>query len=171
MDAATPVGHSTRPPGRRKTARERSDGLADQKRPRRRDQERRPAHRQGYRHPLHSGLADVNEKTAVEMTSLWKPKNGFHRDLEISHRTRDSHIPTSRLLLVMKKEKTTERRMNRRQTESRSEGRRTDLLSERRLQRLHGSLSSSLSASHSALSDQLFRDWDNPSRSVGGITD
>src|SRR5687768_15035198 len=30
------------------------------------------------------------------MTSLWKPKNGFHSDLEISHRTRDSHIPTSR---------------------------------------------------------------------------
>jgi hypothetical protein len=34
-------------------------------------------------------------KTAVEMTSLWKPQNGFHRDLEISPRTRDSHIPTA----------------------------------------------------------------------------
>ena len=31
----------------------------------------------------------------VEMTSPWKPQNGFHRDLEISHRTRDSHIPTA----------------------------------------------------------------------------
>ena len=45
---------------------------------------------------LHSGLDDVNEKTAVEMTSPWKPKNGFHRDLEILQRTQDSHIPTSR---------------------------------------------------------------------------
>jgi hypothetical protein len=34
-------------------------------------------------------------KTAVEMPSLWKPKSGSHRDLEISHRTRDSHIPTA----------------------------------------------------------------------------
>ena len=33
-------------------------------------------------------------KTAMEMTSLWKPENGFHRDLEISL-TRDSHIPTT----------------------------------------------------------------------------
>src|SRR5213593_1443725 len=31
----------------------------------------------------------------MEMTSLWKPQNGFHRDLEISPRTRDSHIPTA----------------------------------------------------------------------------
>jgi hypothetical protein len=29
------------------------------------------------------------------MTSLWKPQNGFHRDLEISRSTRDSHIPTA----------------------------------------------------------------------------
>jgi len=34
-------------------------------------------------------------KTAVEMTSLWKPQTGSHKDLEISHRTRDSHIPTA----------------------------------------------------------------------------
>ncbi len=51
---------------------------------------------QGRASPLITGLARVNGQTAVEMTSLWKPKNGFHRDLEISHRTRDSHIPTSR---------------------------------------------------------------------------
>src|SRR3990170_5642737 len=41
----------------------------------------------------------------MEMTSLWKPQNGFHRDLEISHRTRDSHIPTADPLLL-RKEKT-----------------------------------------------------------------
>jgi hypothetical protein len=51
---------------------------------------------QGRAAPLITGLARVNGQTAVEMTSLWKPKNGFHRDLEISHRARDSHIPTSR---------------------------------------------------------------------------
>jgi len=37
-------------------------------------------------------------KTAVEMPSLWKAHITSHRDLEISHRTRDSHIPTSRFL-------------------------------------------------------------------------
>ncbi len=31
----------------------------------------------------------------MEMPSLWKPQIGFHRDLEISPRTRDSHIPTA----------------------------------------------------------------------------
>src|SRR5262245_60639104 len=31
-------------------------------------------------------------KTAMEMPSLWKPNSGSHRDLEISHRTRDSHF-------------------------------------------------------------------------------
>ena len=51
---------------------------------------------QGTASPLIVGLASGNDQTAVEMTSLWKPKNGFHRDLEISHKTRDSHIPTSR---------------------------------------------------------------------------
>jgi hypothetical protein len=35
--------------------------------------------------------------TAVEMSPPWKSQNDFHRGLEISHRTRDSHIPTSRL--------------------------------------------------------------------------
>src|SRR6266571_4479055 len=29
------------------------------------------------------------------MPSLWKPKSGSHRDLEISHKTRDFHIPTA----------------------------------------------------------------------------
>ena len=37
---------------------------------------------------------------AVEMTAPWKPQTGFHRALEISHRPRDSHIPTSRSLSV-----------------------------------------------------------------------
>ena len=34
---------------------------------------------------------------AVEMTRLWKSQTDFHTRLEISHRTRDFHIPTSRL--------------------------------------------------------------------------
>jgi hypothetical protein len=34
-------------------------------------------------------------KPAMEMPALWKPQNGFHSALEISHRTRDSHIPTA----------------------------------------------------------------------------
>jgi hypothetical protein len=33
----------------------------------------------------------------MEMASLWKPQNGSHRDLEISPRTRDSHIATARI--------------------------------------------------------------------------
>ena len=37
--------------------------------------------------------------------------------------------------------------------------------------RQHGSPSGSPDASHAATSDQPFRDWENPSRSVGGITD
>src|SRR2546428_11646136 len=41
----------------------------------------------------------------MEMTSLWKPQNGSHRDLEISLRTRDSHIPTARTLSLRKKQK------------------------------------------------------------------
>ena len=32
---------------------------------------------------------------AMEMTLLWKSQNDSHRSLEISHRTRDSHIPTA----------------------------------------------------------------------------
>ena len=36
---------------------------------------------------------------AVEMTLLWKSQTDSHRSLEISHRTPDSHIPTSRPIL------------------------------------------------------------------------
>ena len=32
---------------------------------------------------------------AMEMPALWKPQNGFHSALEISQRTRDSHISTA----------------------------------------------------------------------------
>ena len=46
-----------------------------------------------YRSAAGDVIATV--KTAVEMPSLWKPHTGFHSDLEISHRTRDSHIPTA----------------------------------------------------------------------------
>jgi hypothetical protein len=42
----------------------------------------------------------TKNRTAVEMSLLWKSENDFHRSLEISHRTRDSHIPTSQYLCV-----------------------------------------------------------------------
>ena len=46
---------------------------------------------------------------AMEMTLLWKSQNDFHSSLEISHRTRDSHIPTADHLRCRREE----RRMNR----------------------------------------------------------
>ena len=67
------------------------------------------------------------------MPVLWKSQNDFHRTLESSHRTRASHIPTSRSLSCQVRE----RRINRPQIGSLSE-RRTGLLSERRL---HGWMS------------------------------
>ena len=42
-------------------------------------------------------------ETATEMPALWKPQNGFHSALEISHRTRDSHIPTADHCCLTKK--------------------------------------------------------------------
>jgi hypothetical protein len=53
--------------------------------------------------PVSSMWCDT-AKTAMEMTSLWKPKSGSHRDLEISPRTRDSHIPTADHPLSLKGE-------------------------------------------------------------------
>jgi len=49
-------------------------------------------------------LALPEPYTAVEMTRAWKSQNDFHTRLEISHRTRDSHIPTaaSRLITLKK---------------------------------------------------------------------
>jgi hypothetical protein len=46
---------------------------------------------------------------AMEMARLWKSPNDFHSRLEISHSTRDSHIPTADHLPF----KGEERRMNR----------------------------------------------------------
>jgi hypothetical protein len=43
-----------------------------------------------------SGGAHDKSRAAVEMTLLWKSQNDSHRSLEISHRTRDSHISTNR---------------------------------------------------------------------------
>jgi predicted mannosyl-3-phosphoglycerate phosphatase (HAD superfamily) len=55
-------------------------------------------------------LADANTrvgscapKTAMEMTRLWKSKNDFHSRLEISHSTRDFHIPTAASRISIKK--------------------------------------------------------------------
>ena len=48
-------------------------------------------------------------KPAMEMPAPWKPQNGFHTALEISHSTRDSHIPTADHCVSHKKKKTTKR--------------------------------------------------------------
>jgi len=41
-------------------------------------------------------------KPAMEMPAPWTPQNGVHSALEISHTTRDSHIPTADHLLSHK---------------------------------------------------------------------
>ena len=38
--------------------------------------------------------ASIYRPSPVEMAAAWKPQNGFHTTLEISHRPRDSHIST-----------------------------------------------------------------------------
>ena len=43
-------------------------------------------------------------KPAMEMPARWKPQNGFHSALEISHTTRDSHISTADHLFVSQEE-------------------------------------------------------------------
>jgi hypothetical protein len=55
------------------------------------------------------GCGGENEQShaAVEMTLLWKSQDDFHRSLEISHRTRDSHISTSRSLSIAEEERRT----------------------------------------------------------------
>ena len=74
--------------------RSRLDRPAEQKTPRRRPQERRSASRQGYSIPPVGSITGAGEDGCGNDV-LWKPHNGFHRDLEISPRTRDSHIPTA----------------------------------------------------------------------------
>ena len=49
-------------------------------------------------------LALPEPYTAVEMTRAWKSQNDSHTRLEISHRTRDSHIPTAKHPLSQKGE-------------------------------------------------------------------
>ena len=44
-------------------------------------------------------------KTAMEMARLWKSENDFHSRLEISHRTRDFHIPTAASRISITKNK------------------------------------------------------------------
>jgi hypothetical protein len=48
-------------------------------------------------HPLVSAIEKMRNTidATMEMTLLWKSQNDFHSSLEISHRTRDSHIPTA----------------------------------------------------------------------------
>jgi hypothetical protein len=50
----------------------------------------------------------VNAKTAVEMTFLWKAKSASLRNLQISHSTRDSHIPTADPLLLTRTKRRTD---------------------------------------------------------------
>ena len=54
----------------------------------------------------HNPIArDPTKTPAMEMPALWKPQNGFHSALEISPRTRDSHIPTADRSLLVSQEK------------------------------------------------------------------
>ena len=61
----------------------------------------RPWARSSWPSPRHR--ATPAAYTAVEMTRAWKSQNDFHTRLEISHRTRDSHISTSRLSFFAQK--------------------------------------------------------------------
>ena len=45
-------------------------------------------------YPLKDRPRSVMQKDDRGNDVLWKPQSGFHRALEISLRTRDSHIPT-----------------------------------------------------------------------------
>lgn len=54
------------------------------------------------RNPI-AGDHGTHGKPAMEMPALWKPQNGFHSALEISQRTRDSHIPTADHFCLTKK--------------------------------------------------------------------
>ena len=47
---------------------------------------------------------------AMEMPVRWKSQNDFHRTLEISHRTRDSHIPTADPFRGEEKDRTPDQR-------------------------------------------------------------
>ena len=49
----------------------------------------------GTASPCLALVPGVRRTTAMEMTSLWKAKSASRSDLEISPRTRDSHIPTA----------------------------------------------------------------------------
>ena len=51
------------------------------------------------------GVSFQTLDAAVEMPVPWKSQNDFHRTLEISHRTRDSHIPTADSVLRRRKDK------------------------------------------------------------------
>jgi hypothetical protein len=64
---------------------------------------------------------------AVEMAALWKPQNGFHSALEISHTTRDSHIPTADHSCLSHKKKTTKNKTYERRAHARQLDRRPPL--------------------------------------------
>lgn len=50
-----------------------------------------------------TGFWRTTPDTVVEMSVPWKSQNDFHRPLEISHRTRDFHIPTAESFSKRKK--------------------------------------------------------------------
>src|SRR5437667_12397646 len=57
-------------------------------------------------------------KMAMQMPALWKPRNGFHRALEISQRTRDSHIRTATTRFVEERRTEYQRTTTRSTTDS-----------------------------------------------------
>jgi hypothetical protein len=59
--------------------------------------------------------------TAVEMAALWKPQNGFHSALEISQRTRDSHIPTADHLCLVQEDRKERKRQAREQRDDQAQ--------------------------------------------------
>src|SRR5213596_4421043 len=61
------------------------------------------------------------------MPSLWKPQNGSHRDLEISPRTRDFHIPTAEAYNFLNGKEEEENKKN----DGRNGGRRSTIIASR----------------------------------------
>jgi hypothetical protein len=55
-----------------------------------------------------TGFSAHTARHGVEMSVPWKSQNDFHRPLEISHSTRDFHIPTAGSFFEEKKKNTGE---------------------------------------------------------------
>ena len=73
------------------------------------------------------GESKDEDEDGVEMPSLWKPRNGSHRDLEISPRTRDFHIPTAEAYNFLNGKEEEENNKN----DGRNRGRRSTIIGSR----------------------------------------